>query len=163
MKNDHTIRTLEELISMSRDGEEGFRACAQHALAQELCQLCLDRSREYADGTEELRSLVRQLGGEPGNRASPAGTLHRRWVNIRAALARGDDAAILAECERGEDHALETYRNALDDHLPDFVRRVVLRQFEAAMSNRDQVRALHDWALHGAAGRDVGASSAALR
>jgi hypothetical protein len=30
----------------------------------------------------------------------------------------------------------------LDDHLPEFVRQVVLRQFEGLMSDHDQIRVL---------------------
>jgi uncharacterized protein (TIGR02284 family) len=61
---------------------------------------------------------------------------------VHAALALNDDGALVDECERGEDHALEVYRNALDDHLPEFVRQVVLRQFETLMNDRHRIRLL---------------------
>jgi len=60
----------------------------------------------------------------------------------RAALACNEEGVILEEYERGESRALEVYRNALDDPLPEFVRATVLRQFEDVMSNRDQIWAL---------------------
>ena len=69
-----------------------------------------------------------------------AGFWRSGWAGLRAALARGEDAAILDACERGESWILEAYRNALDDHLPEFVRETVLRQFEILMSTHDAIR-----------------------
>jgi hypothetical protein len=37
----------------------------------------------------------------------------------------------------------------LDDHLPDFVRQVVLRQFEDMMSDHDRIRLLQSEPLQG--------------
>jgi uncharacterized protein (TIGR02284 family) len=142
MTNAQTIRTLNELIIVSRDGENGFRICAERVRSEPLKNLFADRARSCAQAAAELQSIVRQLGGEPAKEGSAFGTMHRRWVDVRAAFSGDDDATIVAECERGEDYALETYRNALDDHLPDFVRRIVLRQFEGVMNNYDQIRIL---------------------
>ena len=74
----------------------------------------------------------------PGDSAAA----HRHWSDLRAALACDGDGVILDECERGASRALEVYRNALDDPLPDLVRAIVLRQFEDVMTNHDQIRDL---------------------
>lgn len=142
MTNAQTIRTLNELIIVSRDGEKGFQICAAHVRDERLKALFLDRACACAQAVDELQALVRSLGGEPAQEGSAFGTMHRRWVDVRATFSSDDDATIVAECERGEDYALETYRNALDDHLPDFVRRIVLQQFEGVMNNHDQIRTL---------------------
>ncbi len=73
----------------------------------------------------------------------------RGWMNLHVALTQNTDEALVDECEHGEDHALEVYRNALDDHLPEFVRQVVLRQFEGLMSDHDQIRVLRSEPLQG--------------
>jgi uncharacterized protein (TIGR02284 family) len=64
-------------------------------------------------------------------------------------MTQNTDEALVDECEHGEDHALEVYRNALDDHLPEFVRQVVLDQFESMMSDHDQIRFLRTDPLQG--------------
>jgi uncharacterized protein (TIGR02284 family) len=140
--NAQTIRTLNELIVVSRDGEKGFRTCAEHVRSNVLKALFIERARACASAVEELQAVVRELGGEPAKDSSTFGALHRRWLDVRATFSSADDATIVAECERGEDYALETYRNALDDHLPDFVRRIVLQQFEGVMNNYEQIRIL---------------------
>lgn len=140
MKNDHAIRTLGELIDINREGEEEYRICARRASDASVRRLFIVRARQCADAAQELRRLVRQLGGGQG--VGTAGTAQRNRADPQDAQARDDDA-LLEECERGEDRALEIYRNALDDqHLPDFVRQVVLRQFESVMSSRDRIRGL---------------------
>jgi uncharacterized protein (TIGR02284 family) len=142
MTNAQTIRTLNELIIVSRDGEKGFRTCADHVRDSRLRALFLDRAQACAQAAEELQSIVLELGGEPAHDGSAFGAMHRRWLDVRAIFSSDDDATIVAECERGEDYALEPYRNALDDHLPDFVRRIVLQQFEGVMNNHDRIRIL---------------------
>jgi uncharacterized protein (TIGR02284 family) len=96
---------------------------------------------------EELRSLVRLLGGDPELPPEQAAEMRTRWAALRSTLARAalacnEDEVILDECERGESRALEVYRNALDDPLPSLVRTIVLRQFEDVMTNHDQIRDL---------------------
>jgi uncharacterized protein (TIGR02284 family) len=145
MTNGQTIRTLNELLVVSRDGYKGFLVCAEHARSERLRKLFQERARACAEAMEELQALVRSLGGEPAAECSTFGAM-RRWINVRAAIANCDDEfldeTIVAECERGEEYALEAYRNALDDHLPDFVRYIVLRQFEGVMNNYDRIRFL---------------------
>jgi uncharacterized protein (TIGR02284 family) len=146
MTNGQAIRTLNELLVVSRDGYKGFRACAEHTRSERLKALFVDRAQACAEAAEELQALIRSLGGEPAPEGANIGAMHRRWVDVRAVFASRDDLlldeTIVAECERGEEYALETYRNALDDHLPDFVRYIVLRQFEAVMNNYDRIRFL---------------------
>jgi uncharacterized protein (TIGR02284 family) len=145
MNHQYTIETLQELIAVRRDGEQGFRTCAEHARSEPLKRIFMIHARECTQALRELQGLIRQLGGDPDVRGTVlrgtvSGAAHRGWANLRAALARNEDGAILDECEHGESRALEIYRNALDDPLPDFVRGVVLRQFEGVMSNHDQIR-----------------------
>jgi len=139
MKHGQAVRTLNELITISRDGERGFGNCAQWVRDWSLRRLFAAREGSCALAALELSALVRQLGGEPVRHGSTIGAVHRGWVDLRAALAYRDDVAILAECERGEGYALEVYRNALDDPLPDFARTVVLRQFLGVMENHDEI------------------------
>jgi uncharacterized protein (TIGR02284 family) len=144
MNHRYTIETLRELIAVRREGEQGFRACAEHAGSEELRDVLMAHAHECARAVEGLQALVRQLGGDPRLRATSPRATRRGWLNPRSTLARNEDGAILDDCERGASRILEVYRNALDDPLPDFVRRVVLRQFEAVMSDHDQIRDLRN-------------------
>jgi len=76
-------------------------------------------------------------------------TTRRAWASLSGTLTQNNDEALVDECERGEVHGLEVYRNALDDHLPEFVRQVVLRQFEGLMTDHDEIRVLRSDPLQG--------------
>jgi uncharacterized protein (TIGR02284 family) len=149
MKDRYTIVTLTELLTVTRDGELGFATCSDHARSDELKRLFTARARRRAVTVQELATLIAQLGGDPAVRSRLIGATRRGWVNLHAALSKNTDAALLEECEHGEDHALEVYRNALDDHLPESVRQVVLRHFEDMMSDHDQIRFLRGDPLQG--------------
>jgi uncharacterized protein (TIGR02284 family) len=75
---------------------------------------------------------------------SAAGALHRGWINLKSALTRGDDHAILAECERGEDSAVEQYKKALDNGLSASVQQIVSRQYTQVKQAHDRVKSLRD-------------------
>jgi uncharacterized protein (TIGR02284 family) len=151
MNSSQTVRTLNELLTVTWDGERGFRASAARAHDPLLRDHLLERAQACVRAGLELSVCIEQLGGEPVRRGSRIGTMHRGWLGLRAALARNDDRAILAECERGEGHALAIYRNALDDPLPDVVRGLVLRHFEGVMENYERLRRLREGLLAGPA------------
>ena len=140
MNDKYTIAALRELVSVRRDSEQALRMCASSLGATPLRELCGQGAVDCATAICELEALIAQLGGERQAHGAVAGFWRSGWAGLRAALARGEDGAILDACERGESWILEAYRNALDDHLPDLVRDAVLRQFEVLMSTHDAIR-----------------------
>ncbi len=144
MTDQTTIDTLNLLIRTSRDGEAGFRACAEQLQAQALKDLMLSRADDCTRAVEELKPLVARLGGTPMEGTSAPGDAHRAWVVAKAAMTGSDDHAVLNECERGEDIALADYRQAMRQDLPDDVRQVVDHQLRGVQKNHDQVKALRD-------------------
>jgi uncharacterized protein (TIGR02284 family) len=142
--NDDVADVLNDLIESARDGEYGFRSCAEHAQAPELKTLFQRHSSECAAAAAELEQEVRRLGGEPASGGTVAGALHRGWVSVKTALSTRDDKSVLEECERGEDAAVARYRKALKAALPQQIRTLVERQAQGAQRNHDEVRALRD-------------------
>lgn len=142
--NDDLISTLNELIETCKDGEKGFKTCAEDISDGQFKQPFLARVADCALAAKELQALVVAHGGTPETKSSLSGTLHRRWVDIKSAITGKDDEAILNECERGEDVALKSYRRALEKNLPADVRTVVERQYQGTVRNHDMVKNLRD-------------------
>jgi uncharacterized protein (TIGR02284 family) len=140
--NSEVISTLNNLIETCRDGQEGFQTAAEAVGRGELKTLFLGYSQQRAGFVGELQDEVRRLGGEADNTGSVAATLHRGWIDLKAAVTGRDDSAILAECERGEDSAVANYRDALDTDLPANIRATVERQFGEVKQAHDRIRSL---------------------
>ena len=142
--NDQVISVLNDLLENARDGEFGFKTCAEQVETSGAKQLFAARAVGCADAARELEALVRQYGGEPADGGTAAGALHRGWVQIKGAVGADSELSILESCERGEDSAIARYRKALKEDLPADVRAVVEKQAAGAQKNHDQIRDLRN-------------------
>ena len=144
MSNEEVIVTLNQLIEICKDGEYGFRACAERAQARALRQLFAGRAGDHEAAARELQAQVARLGGAPQSGGSAGGALHRGWVALRATLAGYTDQTLLGEGERGEESAALRYQAARQQLLPEPVRQIVERQAKDVSISRDQMRALRE-------------------
>ena len=144
MDKSDVTEVLNDLIEVSKDGEYGFRQCADHAKSPTIKSTLAARATSCASGVTELQQLVRAYGGTPADSGTALGAAHRGWVSVRTALTSKDDLATLEEAERGEDSALKKYREAAGKDLPADVKAVVQRQLQGAQTNHDQIKALRD-------------------
>lgn len=142
MDRDDVIHTLNDLIETCKDGEEGFRTCADDIKRSDLKPMFIQAAQRCAEAARELQAEVTRLGGKPERDGSFSGSVHRRWTDIKSAITGKDDKAVLSECERGEDVAKESYQKALDKDLPPEIRKIVERQYRGVLENHDRVRAL---------------------
>jgi len=136
------ISTLNTLIETCEDGAKGFETAAEGLQDSSDRELFTQYARERAQCAEELRAEVRRLGGNPEEGGSISGAAHRGWMNIKSAIAGKKDSAIVAEAERGEDVAVQTYRNAVQAELPPEVQPKIQRQFTQVKAAHDRVREL---------------------
>ncbi|MEO7103957.1 MAG: PA2169 family four-helix-bundle protein [Gemmatimonadaceae bacterium] len=139
-KDKETISVLNDLIETCNDGVKGFRTAAESVTGPRAKTVFATRATEIEKASHELAADVRKLGGEPEDSGSAAGAVHRGWLDLKAAVTGGDDDGILAECARGEDHAIKTYDNALKKDLPAQTRTMIQNQRNGAIANLDIVR-----------------------
>lgn len=144
MDNDEVVSTLNDLIETCKDGEYGFRSCAENVDSDDLAVFFNQRAEQCRQAAAELQQQVAAYGGKPDTSGSVSGAMHRGWVAVRSTLSTYDDLAVLKECERGEDVAVMSYRKALEKPLPEPVRTIVQRQYEGCQRNYEQVCALRD-------------------
>ena len=144
MDTNDTISTLNGLIETCRDGQNGFQEASTNISRSDLKKLFAEASTERATFVGELQREVRSLGGDPENSGSVAGALHRAWIDVKGTFTGKDDASILTECERGEDSAVATYRDALGTELPANIRSLVETQYLAVQSMHDRIRNQRD-------------------
>ena len=143
MKKENTV--LNNLIETLKDGQEGFKQAAEGVSDPKLKSLFRDYSDQRSRFATALQSEARRHGEtDPETSSSATGALHRGWINLKSAITGADEHAILAECERGEDSAVEEYKKAMDDGLTPSTQDVVSRQFAEIKAAHDQIKSLRD-------------------
>jgi uncharacterized protein (TIGR02284 family) len=108
--DEEVVDALNDLVETSKDGEYGFRGCAEHCKAPELKAVFERRSAECRSAAQELQTLVAEYGGKPETGGTVSGAMHRGWLAVRGTIALNDDLSMLEESERGEDTARDRYR-----------------------------------------------------
>jgi uncharacterized protein (TIGR02284 family) len=140
------ISTINGLIETLKDGQEGFRQASEAVKDSRLKAIFSEFSLQRARFAGELQNEVITLGEhDPENTSSTAGAMHRAWINLKAAITSADDHAILAECERGEDSAVNEYKKAMEEEeISSPIRETISRQYADVKRAHDRIRELRD-------------------
>ncbi|MDF3057727.1 MAG: hypothetical protein K0R17_1942 [Rariglobus sp.] len=140
-----TLKTLNDLIEILRDGQHGYRTAAQDVKAPELARLFNRYSEQRAEFIFQLQTRLSGLGEKVEDSGSVTGSLHRGWINLKAALSTNEPHAVLAEVERGEDAAVDAFQKALDSQDLDLpTRDIIHRQYTDVKAAHDHVKQLRD-------------------
>lgn len=143
--SEKNISVLNDLVETCKDGQHGYMTAAKEAKDAELARVFSHYASQRANYISELQQRVRALGGDPDKHSSVTGTLHRGWMNLKAAMASNEPHAVLAECERSEDAAVENYRTALDEvELDSETRALIQRQAAGVQEAHDRIKQLRD-------------------
>jgi uncharacterized protein (TIGR02284 family) len=134
--------TLNQLIQTCKDGELGFQVAAGAVDDLNLQRLLESYSQQRGEFAAELQAEVLRLAEDPARRGHATAALHRGWMDIKSLVAGRDEAAIIAECERGEDLAVKAYQEALASPLPPDLHALIERQSVKVKEAHDQVRSL---------------------
>lgn len=132
-----TASTLNDLISIARDGKEFYEEAAQKVGDAELKTLFARIATTKTQIVTELSAAVQAAGGKPEESGTMVGTMQQMYGKLRAAL--GDtEYGYVAELEESEDRLLEAFDEAArDTDTPPGARDVVTRLLP-------EVRACHD-------------------
>jgi uncharacterized protein (TIGR02284 family) len=139
------ISTINGLIETLKDGQEGFKQASEAVKDSSLKSLFDEFSQQRARFATELQTEAAKLGEtKPEDDSSASGALHRAWINIKSAITSGNDHAILAECERGEDSAVSEYQEAMEEEITSPARDVIARQYREVKQAHDRIKSLRD-------------------
>jgi uncharacterized protein (TIGR02284 family) len=139
-----TAHVLTHLRRTCEDGAKGFRHAAEVLKDTEYAALLNKLADERARLASELKGEILHHGGKLDDSGTTAGAAHRAWIDLKGAVA-GSPHSVLAECERGEDHAKHAYEEALKNNkLPEHVLGLIRRQYQSVKDSHDRVRTLRD-------------------
>lgn len=142
MNHDHDISVLNSLVTTTIDSANGFERSAEDADASRFADMFREFATERRQVVSRLQQEVRSLGGTANDDGSLKAELHRRWVDLRDAFSKGDQA-IIEEVERGEDYLKAKYDAALADSalLPATVT-VIREAYQSVRAGHDRASQL---------------------
>ena len=143
--NEKVVTELNDLIEYCKDGQKGYATAAEDVKNPELKSLFTNFAQQRAQFANELKAQVRTLGGDPDKAGSITGAVHRTWIDLKSAVSKGDEEAILQECDRGDSAAEAKYDTILHSHqLPVNVQNVIKHQHDEIRNARNQIRSLKE-------------------
>lgn len=96
---------------------------------------------------QELVSEVQKLNGKPAEGTRITGKFFRVWMDVKAAFTGKDRKAILNSCDFGEQQAIDTYDDILENESEQIsvsVRAMILAQKTILLADHNRVKALRD-------------------
>lgn len=132
------VEELNDILAKCYDAEKGYKEAALAANTIALKSMFKEYAQQRYDFGHEIKREIKSLGGEVDKGGTLAGTLHRAWMDFRASITDNDEMAILNEAIRGENNALDNYRDAMAD-IP-----VTSSVYTTLISQRNQIRSALD-------------------
>lgn len=130
---------LNMLIETCKDGAMGFKTAAEHVDNPELRAMFLNLAEERDRFAAELLPYAQRLGGAAASEGTNIGAIHRKWIDLKSALVRHDDHALVIEASRGDRATVHAYKDAIEGMLPPEARDVIERQFEVFKTEHEKL------------------------
>lgn len=138
MNTQGTVRTLNRLVRVCRDGEDFCRIAAERVASEDLRALLRRRSAERGRLGDELQALVLLLGGVPAIRGTFAARARQARLIVRHAALGPTDATVSAEWRIVQQRVQSRYAEAIDGYLPERIRRTLTLQADRVVNQIDR-------------------------
>jgi len=139
MRTQDTIRTLNRLIGVCRDGEEFCESCGDVVQSPDLGSILRYRAQEWGRQGDELQALVLLLDGEPARAGGTTALALRSWLLARAVILGPSDIAVLDHWRRLYERALAAYEDAIGGYLPERIRRTLTLQADRVAERLEHI------------------------
>lgn len=122
-----TISSLQHLVTIGVDGEQGYTKAAEMVSSKNLLaqfeQIATTRNRQ----AESIRDYLAANGVEkPEHEGAFSGTLHRAWLDIAGTLSNRSDRVSVSSCVTGDKAAVDAYQDVLEEKgLPENLRSLL--------------------------------------
>ena len=136
------IKALKELADNACDAELGFIEAAGHTQTSALVAVFERSAQSWRAAAAELQEQSGRMGAPVEDGGTVTAAAQRIWLQVRSLFGGASDETLLAECVRGEESALSSYRMALQQNLPAEIHSLVQQQFERTQRNHDLIRSL---------------------
>jgi len=142
-----TQALLNELVETLKDGQKGYADAMTDVEDSNLKATFKKYSAQRAGFITEIEDQMFKMDLKPNESesGSATATVHRAWIDLKSALTSKDSAAVLNECERGEDYAVKAYQTALKaQDLPGTLKSVIEKQYQGVQAAHNDIKSLRE-------------------
>ena len=144
-KNAEFEKLVKEVVNILEDSQKGFADIGAHLKDDTLKRYFLAESLKRANFRAELENELHRHGvADVHEEGTVAGTLHRKWGELKGKVFGTDDHDLLATAEQGEDAAKKTYKEVLAQELPLPLHQLLSEQNAHILTSHDYVKAQRD-------------------
>jgi len=146
MQNNEKIASaLNDLLTRNYDAERGYTEAGNNVDENRLRQWLFENSNRRKRFGKEIKKMIASLGKEPDKGTSFLGDVHRAWIDLKSSMTEDREEAILEECIRGEEKALEDYNKVLNEvEMPDNILNTIQKQRDDIRTALNSVRVLEE-------------------
>ena len=140
-----STEVLTSLLTINNDRIKGYETALDETKDADLKSLFTQFIQTSQTAKKELETELVKLGEDPDDGTRLDGKIYRAWMDVKSAVTGNDRTAILSSCEYGEDVALNSYKDALEqEHLDGMYRPMIESQKTMIKMEHDRVKSLRD-------------------
>lgn len=135
MESNHknTANILEHLLIRTNNAREAYRNAAKNAHNRPMISFFEDAARLHEQFSEKLKQEIEKLGGTPKDKTTLDADADRFWLDFASIIVRRNEPAILENCAKAEQKAIEEYdKLMIQGDLDENVRNVLKDQRDRA-------------------------------
>ena len=139
-----TLKGVKSIIELNIDSSEGFKSAAEKIENNDIAGYFRQCSARRGQFAEQLKRVVDLNDADTPESGTLKGTLHRWWLDIRGTVQSGDEHAVLAEAERGEDAIKQEYEDVLKKTAGSPLNAILTDQYSSVKESHDTIRDMRD-------------------
>jgi uncharacterized protein (TIGR02284 family) len=140
MKTEILKEASGKLMRVNLDAFEGYRTASENTNDSRITTFFEEAALQRKEFAQHWASHLENPKYGTDIRAD----LHRVWMNLKTMRQKYNSSAVIAECERGEKHALKEYEKVQEYLLPDEVLQQIERQKRDIQKNLEQLNAMKE-------------------
>ena len=130
---EEVAKKLNNLLEKNYDAEKGYQDAAERIENPTMKDFLQKQAQKRYDFGHEIKTEIQNYGEEPDKGGSAKGTVHRAWMDLKAAVASSSEEQVMEEVQRGEQSAINEYNEVISEtSLPPSVQQILTKQ-------RDQI------------------------
>lgn len=138
---------LKDLVMINHDRYHGYKKASQETQDADLKSLFTTFSTQSLGYAQALKNYMTEEDDIDLDDTTISGKLYRVYMDLKSAITGRDRKAILSSCEYGEDVAVKSYKEALEDMREGYtsdVQSIVQKQFAEIKQAHDRVKMMRD-------------------